>query len=204
MLGLLVLGLVAHALQPQVVPLGFRTLFSGKDRSSMFIDIALDKRAQVLVTIVSVSILAMAIYVTLVNVLSVNSFHIVPYLYIVLLSLAMVLLRSVVQTFIGYTFFSRGALDTFMGHYYYLSACTTIVLYPVVLVSLFFPLITPKAIVALNGAVFAFYLLILLVKCALILVRSVRGFFYIILYIFTIEVIPTLLLVYASYLLINN
>lgn len=204
MLGLLILVFVAHALQPEVVPTGFRTLFSGKDRSSMFIGLGLDPRAQAITFVFNLGVFAMAVYVTIINVMAIHSFHAVPYLFVVLLTLAMLIIRALVQAFVGYTFFTRGALDTLVAHYYNLSSCTAIVLYPVVLISLFFPGITPTAIFALNAAVFALYLLILLIKCSLILVRSLRGFLYTLLYLVTVEVIPTILLAYASYLLIIN
>lgn len=203
MLGILILGLVAHAMQPQVMPTAFRTLFTGKDRSSLFFGSMLDKRAQLISILFAIATLSMALFVCLTAQeripCSLSSYGIIAALVV-----ATLLIRTILQSLIAYTFFHSHALDTFVGHYYYLSICTAILLYAVVLVSLFLPGLTQHAILTLNGGIFGFYLLVLMVKCLLIFIRSFRGFIYTFVYILTLEVLPMLALLEAIKILINK
>ena len=195
MLGLLVLVGIAHGMQPQAITMGFRSLFSAGDRNSTFIDTALDKRAQAIMLFFAVCTLSMATYISVFAWTRGHVFSFTNYGIIILFATGLLLIRTVLEAFAGFTFVSRSGIDAFIDHYYHLTVCTALVLYPVVILSLFWSALTPAIIVILNATIIAFYLIILLVKSCSILVHSVRGFFYILLYIITLEILPIVALV---------
>ena len=198
MLALLVLAGAAHAMQPQAVATGFRTLFSTGDRNNTFFDASLDKRAQALTLLFAIGTLSLAIYFCLFNLSEMPEFgsSITPefrlstFAFIGLYAIALFLIRTALQIFTGFTFLPKNTVETLRGHYYHLTCCTAFVHYPVLLVSLFVPGLSANIILLLNAAVIALYFLILLVKCCLIMVRSFRGLIYALIALITLEVCP--------------
>ena len=204
MLGLLILAAAAYALQPQALGVAFRTLFTGKDRSSVFIDTAIDKRVLALNALFAIGTLAMAVYVVFYASLSLPSFLLSNYAWILLLTTGIVLIRTIVQAFTAFIFFPGNQLETFTSHYYYLTVCTTTVLYPITLLSLFWDALSPNTILWLHLAVIVAYLLILLLKCILILVRSFKGFLFALAYILFYEVTALAAIGATAYFILTN
>lgn len=204
MLGLLILAYVAHAMQPQAIGMAIRSLFSAGDRNSMFIDTALDKRAQALMVFFASCMLSMSIYISLLTYLGQGEFSLRCFGMIILYAFGIFLLRTILQTFVSFTFVPRSSVDAFLDHYYHLTVCTALAHYPILLVCLFFGELTPQVVLILNIAVFAFYFITLLVKMCFMLIHSVRGFSYILIYLLTLEIIPFAALVGLSYQLITN
>lgn len=204
MLGLLILACSAYVLQPQVIAVAFQTLFTGKDRSSVFMDTAIDMRVLALNALFGIGTLTMAVYAANYHIHQLTDFRLGTYAWLLLITFGAVLVRTLAQALTAYIFFPGNKLETFNGHYYYLTVCTTCILYPVTLLSLFWDALTPKAILWLNLAVVIFYILILLLKCTLILVRSFKDFFYALGYILFYEVATVAAIVVGANLLLTN
>lgn len=204
MLGLLVLVTIAHTMQPQAIPMGFRSLFSVADRNSMFIDTALDKRAQAIMLFFAICMLSMAAYVSTIAYTDTHRYDFDTFALIVLLTTAFLLLRSICKAFVAFVFVPRAGIDAFIDHYYHLAVCTALVHYPLLLLCLFWSALTPTAIILTNATLIGLFLIILIVKSSLLLVRSFRGFLYVLIYIFTFEVLPLGALLAVTFFLITN
>ena len=204
MLGLLVLVGIAHGMQPQAITMGFQSLFSAGDRNSTFIDTALDKRAQAIMLFFAVCTLSMATYISVFAWTQGQHFSFDHFGLIILFTTGLLLLRTAFEALVAFTFVSRSSIDAFIDHYYHLTVCTALVHYPVLILCLFWSALTPGIIVILNETIITFYLIILLVKSCSILAHSFRGFFYILLYIITLEILPLTALIMSAYLLITK
>lgn len=204
MLGLLVLVGIAHVMQPQAITMGFRSLFSTGDRSSTFIDTALDKRAQTIMLFFAACVVSMATYIVVFAWTDGQQFSFDNYGLVVLLTTVIMLLRTVFEILVGFTFIPHGGFDAFIDHYYHLAVCTALIHYPILLLCLFCSALTTNAIIILNAAVIIIYLIALFVKGCLMLVHSVRAFFYGLICIITFEIVPALALFLSTYYLITK
>lgn len=204
MLGILVLGAIAHDMQPQAIGMAFRSLFTIGDRSSMFIDTNLDRRAEIIMIILSICTFSMGAYTSVVAYLGSGVYSFQTYGLIVLISLGIMLVRAILEMIAAYTFVPQSKVHTLYYHYYHLTVCTALIHFPIVLLCLFWGALTPRAIILLNVAVIAFYLFTVLIKSCLLLMRSLKGFIYILITVITLELIPFVAVIGCSYLLINN
>ena len=204
MLGLLVLAGTAHALQPQAIATGFRSIFTTGDRNSMFIDSDMDRRAQFLMIFLSFCTFSMATYVSLLAYLGAGEYSFRTYGLIVLITVGILLVRMLLEWLVAFTFVNRSAIHTLLYHYYHLTVCSVIIHYPIVLLSLFWSALTPRAIIILNGTILALYLIGLLVKTCGILMRSLRSLLYILVFIVTLELTSFLAVFGLAYQLITK
>lgn len=204
MLGMLILVCVAHVMQPTALMVGFKTLFTAKDRSSTFIDSEMNTRAQALVVIYAIFAAAMTLYVTWGAFLPYGKFSIITYMAIVGCTALMFGLRTILQLLTRYTFFSKKQTETFSGHYYYLAASTAVIQFPVLLLSLFWETMPDSLLVWLNVGVIAFYLLVLMLKMLLIFVHNLKSLLYAFGYLLTLEIIPIGTLIAVAKTLIIN
>lgn len=204
MLGLLVLACTAHAMQPNALIVGFKTLFTAKDRSSAFIDSEMNLRAQMMTIVYAVFAAAMSLYITWTVYLPYEHFSFTTYMAIVGGTTIMAGIRTILQLLTRYTFFSKKQTETFSGHYYYLVTSTAVIQFPILLLSLFWNTLPAQCIMWLNLGVMLFYLLVLLLKMLLIFVHDLKSLLYTILYLLTLEIIPLGgLVAVAKFLIIN-
>lgn len=203
MLGLLVLAALAHALQPQAVGIAFRSLFTAGDRNSTFIDADLDRRAQMLMIFLAICTFSMGAYVSIHAYNGTGEYSFSTYGVIVLISVGILLARALFGMLAAFTFVPRSNFQTYLYHYYHLTACTAIVHYPIVLMCLFWSALTPRIIIILNVAVLAFYLIAIFVKSCVLLANSIRGLIYILIYVVTLELIPFMAVLWVAYQLNN-
>ena len=204
MLGLLVLATLAHAMQPQAIATGFRSIFSTGDRNSMFIDADLDRRAELLNVFLAICVFAMGTYVSLLAYTGTGEYSFRIYGMIIVTTVGLLFVRTIFGMLAAFTFVPRSTTHTFFYHYYHLTVCTALVHYPIVLLCLFWSALTPKVIIILNATVLTFYLVAIFVKSCLLMMRSMRQFVYILLYIITLELIPFLGVFAISYQLITK
>ena len=204
MLGLLVLATLAHAMQPQAIATGFRSIFSTGDRNSMFIDADLDRRAELLNVFLAICVFAMGTYVSLLAYTGTGEYSFRIYGMIIVITVGLLFARAIFGMLAAFTFVPRSTTHTFFYHYYHLTVCTALVHYPIVLLCLFWSALTPKVIIILNATVLTFYLVAIFVKSCLLMMRSMRQFVYILLYIITLELIPFLGVFAISYQLITK
>ena len=204
MLGLLVLATLAHAMQPQAIATGFRSIFSTGDRNSMFIDADLDRRAELLNVFLAICVFTMGTYVSLLAYTGTGEYSFRIYGMIIVITVGLLFARAIFGMLAAFTFVPRSTTYTFFYHYYHLTVCTALVHYPIVLLCLFWSALTPKVIIILNATVLTFYLVAIFVKSCLLMMRSMRQFVYILLYIITLELIPFLGVFAISYQLITK
>lgn len=204
MLGLLVLATVAHAMQPQAIATGFRSIFTTGDRNSTFIDSDMDRRAQILMIFLSICTFSMAVYVSLLANTGAGEYSFRTFGLIVLITLGILTVRMLLELLVAFTFVPPSAVHTLLYHYYHLTVCTVIIHYPVVLLCLFWSALTPGAIILLNGTILALYMLGLLIKTCWILMRSLRSLLYILVFIITLELTPFLAVFGLAYRLITK
>ena len=204
MLGLLVLATLAHAMQPQAIATGFRSIFSTGDRNSMFIDADLDRRAELINIFLAICIFSMGAYVSLLAYVGTEEYSFRTYGMIILITVVLLLARAIFGMLAAFTFVPRSTTHTFFYHYYHLTVCTALIHYPIVLLCLFWNALTPKAIIVLNATALTFYLVAIFVKSCLLMMHSFRDFFYILLYLITLELLPFLGVFALSYQLITK
>ena len=204
MLGLLVLATLAHAMQPQAIATGFRSIFSTGDRNSMFIDADLDRRAELINIFLAICIFSMGAYVSLLAYVGTGEYSFRTYGMIILITVVLLLVRAIFGMLAAFTFVPRSTTHTFFYHYYHLTVCTAIVHYPIVLLCLFWSALTPGVIILLNATVLAFYLIAIFVKSCLLMMRSMRQIVYILMYLITLELLPFLGVFALSYQLITK
>ena len=204
MLGLLVLATVAHAMQPQAIATGFRSIFTTGDRNSTFIDSDMDRRAQILMIFLSICTFSMAVYVSLLANTGAGEYSFRTFGLIVLITLGILTVRMLLELLVAFTFVPPSAVHTLLYHYYHLTVCTVIIHYPVVLLCRFWRALTPGAIILLNGTILALYMLGLLIKTCWILMRSLRSLLYILVFIITLELTPFLAVFGLAYRLITK
>ena len=204
MLAILIVGVIAHSMQPQAIGMAFRSLFSASDRNSTFIDTDLDRRAEIAMIVLSICTCSMAAYVSIVAYLGTGDYSFRTYGLIVLCSIGILLVRALLEMFVAFTFVPRSTIHTFYYNYYHLTVCTALVHYPIVLLCLFWTALTPQTIIILNVAVLSLYLIGIFIKGCLLLTRSMKGVVYILLVVLTLELIPFLAMFGLSYQLIIN
>ena len=204
MLGLLVLATLAHAMQPQAIATGFRSIFSTGDRNSMFIDADLDRRAELINIFLAICIFSMGAYISLLAYVGTEEYSFRTYGMIILITVVLLLVRAIFGMLAAFTFVPRSTTHTFFYHYYHLTVCTAIVHYPIVLLCLFWSALTPGVIILLNAAVLAFYLIAIFVKSCLLMMRTMRQIVYILMYLITLELLPFLGVFALSYQLITK
>jgi len=204
MLALLVATFIAHAMQPQAIPMAFRTIFTTGDRNSTFIDSDLDRRAQILMIFLAICTFAMGAYVSLLAYLGTEQYSFRTYGLIVLVTVGLMTVRSLFELLAAFTFVPSSSVHTLLYHYYHLTVCTAIVHYPIVLLCLYWSVLTPRVIILLNGTLLALYLLALFIKTCGVLMRSWRNLLYILLFVVTLELIPFLAVFGLAYQLITK
>ena len=104
----------------------------------------------------------------------------------------------------AFTFVPKSSVHTLLYHYYHLTVCTAIIHYPIVLMSLYWSALTPRAIIILNAALLVLYLLGLFIKTCAVLMHSWRSLLYILLFVFTLELVPFMAVLGLAYQLITK
>jgi len=190
MLALMLIAMSAYAMQPGVLRLEFTTLFQAKDRSSTFLDTSFDLRAQLTLMLYNMGIEAMAVLTLFYYRSPGASFSFGTYAWLLLIAIVVEALKWLMQRVVAYTFFPTASLDAAFRHYYYLLSATCLMLFPVVLVTLFVPWMTYVWVLVLVILVMLFYYALLLVKLFMTFVHSIPSIPYVIFYLLTLEVMP--------------
>ena len=103
------------------------------------------------------------------------------------------LFKGILYAFINWVFFDRNRNERWMDVYFFVNYLTGIVLYPLVLLVVYFDL-QPQSVILYVSIVAIIYIIVLFYKCFSIFFREKYGFFYLIVYFCTLEIIPFLLL----------
>ena len=197
MLGLPICAILAGVFQPAVIRQGFVSLFSKVERS--YNDSPMNYIGQALLFVFRAGIVAMAIYLFTYNrhlATDTNGgeFLFSRYMTIMGAVAAMEVVKYLVSLLLNYTFQLSRQFATLFTHYTYVSTTICCVLYPLLLLMIYFG----------NHALTTIGLCVMMSVCWLVLfIKWLRVFFtdmasviYVVLYILTLEVLPLLTLTY--------
>lgn len=185
---LLLIGLGAvEIFQPGRYMRAIQSLFTSKERDSIFAASGNDIRSRWLLAAVGIALLALCLqwYYH-----PEGSFPIQSYLGYLGLSAVYAGTKNLMTSSVGYTFFSKGETDTYVRHYRYLTDCLTLIAWPLLLCGLFTTEL-PAAAITISAIV------LLTAYCVLIIYKLIACFhlvpasmLYIPLYFITTEVLP--------------
>lgn len=101
--------------------------------------------------------------------------------------------KGLLYSFVNWIFFDRDRNERWMDVYFFINYLMGIVLFPLVLLVVYFDL-QPQSIILYVGIVAILYIIVLFYKCFSIFFREKYGFLYLIVYFCTLEIVPFLLL----------
>lgn len=101
--------------------------------------------------------------------------------------------KGLLYSFVNWIFFDRDRNERWIDVYFFINYLTGIVLFPLVLLVVYFDL-QPQSIILYVGIVAIIYIIVLFYKCFSIFFREKYGFIYLIVYFCTLEIVPFLLL----------
>lgn len=197
MLGLLVCAILAGVFQPAVIRQGFVSLFSKVERS--YNDSPMNYIGQALLFVFRAGIVGMAIYLFTYNsqlAMHANSseFLFSRYMTIMGAVAAMEVVKYLVSLLLNYTFQLSRQFATLFAHYTYVSTSICCVLYPLLLLIIYFG---SQALTTIGLCVMmSVCWLVLFIKWIRVFFTSIPSVIYVLLYILTIEVLPLLTLTY--------
>lgn len=198
MLGLPICAILAGVFQPVVIRQGFVSLFSKVERS--YNDSPMNYIGQALLFVFRAGILGMTIYLFTYNsqlAMHANSgeFLFSRYMTIMGAVAAMEVVKYLVSLLLNYTFQLSRQFATLFAHYTYVSTSICCVLYPLLLLIIYFG---SQALTTIGLCVMmSVCWLVLFIKWIRVFFTSIPSVIYVLLYILTIEVLPLLTLTYV-------
>jgi len=199
---LMLIGLgVVEIFQPGRYLRAFESLFSSKERDSIFVGSGNDRRPRWILVAVGVAMMGLGLqwYYA-----PEGTFPILSFLGYLGLSVAFVLVKFLMEGWVGITFFSRGEAETYLRHYRYLSDCLTVLSWPLLLAGLFVPAVPHTLITTLFCILLGSYGLLVLYKQIACFRLVPASLLYIPLYFLTTEILPAVALFVLAGLLIER
>ena len=197
LLTLIGLALV-DAMQPGHYYRALGSLFSTKERDSIFAGSGNDYRPRWVLVFVGILLLSLCLQWLLAPN---GSFPFSQFAIYSGLAAAFALVKFLMQRLVQFTFFKKNETDTYVRHYRYLSDCLTLFAWPVMLCALFAPEIPETLIRYTFIGLLAAYGILVIYKQIACFRMSVESLIYIPLFFTTTEIIPAGFLVAAAYLL---
>lgn len=197
MLGLPICVILAGVFQPAVIRQGFVSLFSKVERS--YNDSPMNYIGQALLFVFRAGIVGMAIYLftynsDLATQANGSEFLFSRYMTIMGAVAAMEVVKYLVSLLLNYTFQLSRQFATLFAHYTYVSTSICCVLYPLLLLIIYFG---SQALTTIGLCVMmSVCWLVLFIKWVRVFFTSIPSVIYVLLYILTIEVLPLLTLTY--------
>ena len=197
MLGLAICAILAGVFQPAVIRQGFVSLFSKVERS--YNDSPMNYVGQVLLFVFRAGIVGMAIYLFTYNShlathTADGEFLFSRYMTIMGAVAATEIVKYLVSLLLNYTFQLSRQFATLFAHYTYVSTSICCVLYPLLLLIIYFG---SQALTTIGLCVMmSVCWLVLFIKWVRVFFTSIPSVIYVLLYILTIEVLPLLTLTY--------
>lgn len=185
---LIIAGLcAAEIFQPGHYMRAFGSLFTTKERDSIFDGSGNDHRTRWILSLNGVLLLGLGLQWVF---FGGGNYSPLLYLHCAGCAALYALARAGMQEAVGYVFFTHNETDTFRRHYRYLNDCLTIVCWPLLLLALFLPGIVQSLIMGLLGLFIILYCLLLLFKLIACFHFKLASVFYIPLYFITTELVP--------------
>ena len=189
---------VVEWMQPGHYLRAFGSLFTSKERDSIFVGSGNDLRPRWLLVVVGVLLLALGMQWWIAPE---GCYSIAQFGRYAAIALGFALLKFLMQGLVRVTFFLKSETETYERHYRYLSDCLTLLSWPVLLVGLYVPSIAP-------WVVRLFFIILICAYGVLVLYKQIACFrltpasaIYLPLYFITTEVVPAGFLAAAAYAL---
>ena len=193
---LMLIGLGAvEIFQPGRYQRAFGSLFSSKERDSIFVGSGNDRRSRWLLVGAGMMMLALLLQW---HYLPDGTFSALSYLCYLGLTAAFALVKFLMEEMVGLTFFEKGETETYERHYRYLSDCLTLLGWPLLLCALFAPGISGRAIRTTAIILLCAYGALVLYKQIACFRIKPASLLYIPLYFITTEILPAGLLFAAA------
>lgn len=185
---LMLIGLgVVEVFQPGRYVRAFESLFTSKERDSIFVGSGNDRRPRWILVAVGAAMMALGLQ-WFYN--PEGSFPILSFLGYLGLSAGFILVKFLMEGMVGITFFTKAETETYLRHYRYLSDCLTILCWPLLLLGLFMPAIPTSVIITLICILLVCYGVLVLYKQIACFRLVPASLLYIPLYFITTELLP--------------
>lgn len=191
---------VSVQLSPGLVSVSFSSLFSNKERDSIFFNGLSDLRSSLLSTLYCVGIISLNIYL---GMYQGGVFPISNLLLISLMLVAVMVVKYAIVWLLCYVFLDSGTYDVIVQQYQRLTIATSVILTPLTILAIYLIQIYPTAIYIAYIAVAIFWLIVLLVKFFQLFYTKIISTFYIFLYLCTMEILPMAILLYGTKMIIS-
>lgn len=195
MLFLLALLLLANRFRPGMIHTSFLTLFSAKERDSIFVQSSIDIRGQVLAFIYEVSVIALSAYLVC---FTAGQFAFVTYMKILGVVIGVFALKFLLSAYLSFVYFDSSTFSMCLSQYSSLLMAVLSAAYPLLLVALFVPQVSRTAVLVMAVALLSFFFVCLLVKLFRIFFKDLLACFYILLYLCTLEFLPLALIMFGA------
>ena len=196
---LVVVGL-AHFYGRGMITNAVSTLFSVKERESIFTLASPDLRAQILLIIYKVAVLALSLQL----ICSVGgTFSFVSFLEIAAAVVVVGVVKYLAARLVAYVFFDSKTFGLCLQHYTNLLTATTLFAYPLLLVVVFCSANPQQLAAILAFILFSFYLLCLSIKLFRLFFTKIFACFYILLYLCTLELLPAFVMLQFTWWLLG-
>jgi len=194
MLLLLVAQCIVNIFQPGLYIRAFRSIPTTKERDSIFVGSGSDNRSRIALNIYDLLMLGM---VLLWCAHGGDNYSMHTFWVAVGMAAIALLLRWFMQVLVAYIFYERGTLDAYERHYRYLKECAMLLLYPIMLLTLFTDV--PAALtITLLSIIAALYYGFLIFKMIALTPTNLHSFYSIPLFLITVEVLPLLAALLAA------
>lgn len=197
---LLFMVLLVWQSNASIINVSFSSLFSIKERNSIFVDSTFDVRNNLLTMLVILTIIPLNIYL---GIYDGGEFLFINYLKIVGLFVGIAVLKFLSVKLLCYVFFSDAVFQTVWQHYFRLLTALAVVLLPITLVAVFYVQTAQTAVWMLYLAVGLFYLVAMLIKIIQLFFTKILASFYIFLYLCMLEILPLAILLLGSETIIS-
>ncbi len=142
----------------------------------------------VFLTFYSVGIFSLFIYLLLHNTGETITFA--NYCQLILITIGAYLFKIMSFKILGYVFFQKSLTQYIIKVYFSIFSVFTLVLYPIVVTYTYLPFFTKKYLITVSFLFFLIFFIVLIIKLFQHFFQRVIAFFYIILYLCTLEIIP--------------
>ncbi len=197
---LLAMIFVSVRLSPGIVSVSFNSLFSNKERDSIFFNGVADIRSSVLTTVFCVGIISLNVYLLLYQG---GDFKFGNLLLICLLFIGVMVVKYALVRLLCYVFLDMGTYDLVAQQYQRLTIALSVVLAPITIFAIYLIQIYPTAVYIVYLSVALFGLTILLIKIFQLFFTKVLASFYIVLYLCSMEVLPFAIIMYGTKMIIS-
>lgn len=187
-------------LNPNILKVSFSTLFSSKERNSIFYIGSSDIRADLFLTLFCIGLFPLNIYLGL---YSNSEFLFLNMLKVALLFISVMVAKYLATRLLFYVFFNNALFQIAIQHYYRIIVAVATILAPATIFAVFFITIAPIAVYCTYGLIALFYLISLLIKIFRLFFTKTLASLYIFLYLCILEFIPALIIILGSKMLVS-